>query len=111
MTLSFCSSRSHAGQDEDDDQEGLDSLEDDSEEKVQLKVQDHSISLLEEGESTQSGSEGWRRRRRRRRRRRTRRRRSRRRRSRRRRSRRRRTLPSSVSASCPSGGGRELKRV
>ena len=60
------------------------------------------IKIAQEEDSSDSG-EVFSRRRRRRRRRRTRRRRTRRRRSRRRRSRRRRTLPSSVSASCPSG--------
>ncbi|CAJ1404120.1 unnamed protein product [Effrenium voratum] len=74
------------------------------EDEVDQELRNHSdgqLALLEE-DSSDSG-EVFSRRRRRRRRRRTRRRRTRRRRSRRRRSRRRRTLPSSVSASCPSG--------
>ena len=66
-------------------------------------VTSHIKSHHDRGESTASESQGWRRRRRRRRRRRSRRRRARRRRARRRRSRRRRTLPTTVSASCPSG--------
>eukprot|EP00435_Cladocopium_sp_Y103_P034010 s209_g8.t1 len=94
---------------DDDDDTGLkdpkhDESDEDSEDgDVPMDSHNHSMSLLEEGESSASESQGWRRRRRRRRRRRSRRRRSRRRRSRRRRSRRRRTLPSSVSASCDSG--------
>ncbi|CAK8992037.1 unnamed protein product [Durusdinium trenchii] len=92
---------------EDEDEEGVKDFETGEQESedgnMHVDIQDHSMSLLEEGESSASDSQGWRRRRRRRRRRRTRRRRSRRRRSRRRRSRRRRTLPTSVSSTCPSG--------
>ena len=43
-------------QDEDDDQEGLDSLDDESEDhekEVQMKVHEHSISLVEEGGSSE----------------------------------------------------------
>ena len=101
------SEESQAIKDEDDD--GLSDLgdeesgEDGESQKNLPNYNMANVSLVEEGESEESALTCCRRRRRRRRRRRTRRRRSRRRRSRRRRSRRRRTLPTSVSATCPSG--------